>query len=186
MPRGNPRSSGYERNDNDWYIEPTSAVFALLYKEEFTGGIHDPSCGSGNIPICCNAYGYNATGADIVDRGYGEVQDFLLDIGRYDNIISNPPFDIATEFTLRALDSLTCDSGKVCILQRLAWLEGRRRYDILFGPGHLHKLYTFSNRISMPPGGKDIPAKGGSIAFAWFVFGREGRPSYEGSWVTAE
>lgn len=165
--KGNARSSGYERAAHEWYCEPPRAVLALLDVERFIGPIHDPACGGGNIPTVAKERGYEATGADIEDRGYGEVRDFLSDRGLYANVICNPPFKLATQFTLRSLEQ---SSGKVAILQRLAWLEGRARFDHLFLPGYLHRIWAFSSRISMPPGGLDVPAQNGSVAYAWFVF----------------
>ena len=86
----------------------------------------------------------------------------------YTNIVTNPPFGVATEFLLRALPLAT---DKVCILQRLAWLEGKARRTI-FESTPLARVWVFSSRISMPPGGSDQPARGGSVAFAWYVWQR--------------
>lgn len=169
--KGNARSSGYVRNTNDYYVEPPHAVSALLRTEGFSGAIHDPACGGGNIPRTAAAAGFTSTGADLVDRGFGEVRDFLQDAGRYENVVTNPPFDLAVAFTLKALELA---SGKVAVLQRLSWLEGAARHDSLFQPGYLRRVWVFSKRISMPPGGVDVPAKGGAVAFAWFVFERGG------------
>lgn len=181
--KGNARSSGYEILSENWYVEPAAAVEALLRVEPFFGSIHDPACGGGNIPRVCRAAGYDATGADLVDRGGGEVRNFLTDTREYDNIVSNPPFSIATEFTLNALRA--APKGKVCILQRLAWLEGRARHGALFAPGYLHRVWAFSDRISMPPGGQGIQAKGGAVAFAWFVFRRVHAPLPTLGWIVA-
>lgn len=178
--RGNSRNSGYQRNANDYYVEPACSVHALFDAEEFVGSIHDPACGGGNIPRIAIERGYEASGSDVVDRGYGERRDFLADGSRYTNIVTNPPFNLATAFTLHAL---RFSSGKVAILQRLSWLEGQARHDALFKPGHLSRVYVFSKRISMPPGGTDIPAKGGSVAFAWFVFDLQNRGSPTLGWL---
>lgn len=168
---GNARSSGYERNANDWYTEPPRAVMALFSAERFEGSIHDPACGGGNIPRVAAECGYPSTGSDLVDRGFGPVQDFLTDGRGYDNIVSNPPFNLAVNFTLHALMHA---KGKVAILQRLSWLEGSARHNRLFRPGYLRRILVFSGRISMPPGGADVPAKNGSVAYAWYVFERGG------------
>lgn len=169
--KGNPRGSGYERADNEWYVEQPSAVRALLSHETFRGPVHDPACGGGNIPRTLREAGYyTATGADIVDRGFGEVRDFMTDQRSYANIVTNPPFKLAVDFAERAIASLDNDAGKVCIIQRLAWLEGNARYQRLFEGGLLHRVWVFRSRISMPPGGVDVPAKNGSVAYAWFVF----------------
>lgn len=169
---GNARSSGYEQQAQNWYKEPRRAVNALLDAELFSGVIYDPACGSGNISNACKDYGLPFVGSDIVDRGWPTtiVQDFLAPLSfvpAFDNIICNPPFDLAVEFTLRALE-LTL--GKVAILQRTSWLEGERRYQKLFRLNHLSRVWQFRSRISMPPGDSDVEAKGGSVSFAWYVF----------------
>ena len=60
-------------------------------------------------------------------------------------------------------------SGKVAVLARLALLEGIKRRE-LFRSTPLARVWVSSRRVSMPPGGSDIEAKGGSIAYAWFVW----------------
>ncbi len=178
--KGNARGSGYARNADDYYCEPRVAVDALLDVEEFADSTTwDPACGSGNIPRAFRARGYGINGTDLVDRGGCDwTMDFLAEHPAdylYSNIVTNPPFNLATEFLLRALP-LTTD--KVCILQRLAWLEGKARRQV-FESTPLARVWVFSSRISMPPGGSNQPAKGGSVAFAWYVWkhGHQGPPT---------
>ena len=178
--KGNARGSGYARNAHDWYVEPKWSIDALLDVETFSGFTHDPACGGGNIPEAFRSRGLLAGGSDIVDRGYGEQKDFLSPLWLHlespiANIVCNPPFNLATEFLLKSLQIAT---GKVCILQRLAWLEGRARREI-FENTPLARVLVFSRRVSMPPGGSEQPAKGGSVAFAWFVWqqGYRGPPT---------
>jgi hypothetical protein len=180
--RGNPRSSGYERAPSDWYVEPRHAIDALLDAETFTGTVWDPACGSGNIPAACRARGINAIGTDIVDRiGDGGPVDFLTTQSfAAEHIITNPPFNLGEQFVLHGLDLVT---GKVCILQRTAWLEGERRYQSVFRHGRLANVWQFRSRISMPPGDSSTPAKGGAVAFAWFVFSRGHSGPWSGGWL---
>jgi hypothetical protein len=125
--------------------------------------------------------GLRATGSDLVYRGYGiGGVAFLATDESFDNIVTNPPFNLAMEFALHALRHTW---GKVCILQKTSWLEGERRYQALFSKGHLARVWQFRKRISMPPGGKDIPAKNGSTSFAWFVFMRSHSGPWEGGWL---
>src|SRR3954468_499369 len=159
---GNHRSSGYARVEADWHIEPRSSIDALLNVEEFTF-IHDPACGSGNIPKACKERGIRATGSDIADRGYGSLKDFLQDTDTFTDIVTNPPFALAEAFTLHAIPRTIL---KVAILQRTTWLEGEKRYQSLFRHEWLSKVWQFRSRISMPPGGSDIKPTNGSIAYA--------------------
>jgi hypothetical protein len=174
MIQGHPRASGYGRVAGDYYCEPRWAVDALLKAERFNGLIWDPACGMGNIMLACREYGLDAFGSDIVQRGGADdLLDFLTSERTADNVITNPPFRLAQEFALHAMRRVT---GKVVILRALTWLEGVRRRRELFAFGHLAQVWVLSPRVSMPPGGSAIEAKGGSKAFAWFVF----RPDFFG------
>ncbi|MCP1216767.1 hypothetical protein NKW53_11895 [Acetobacter orientalis] len=165
------KSSGYERHADDWYIEPKWCIEALLaHEKQFQGTVLDPCCGSGNIVQTLCQHDINAVGADLRDRANGTYSimgyaQSLIDV-RPTSVISNPPYGVAEDFVESSLH-LTKD--RVCVLLRLAFLEGQRRKD-WFKKLPLARVWVSSKRISMPPGGTDIPAKGGSVAFAWFVF----------------
>jgi hypothetical protein len=174
------RASGYARAANDFYTEPSWIVEALLGVEEFPGVTHDPACGIGTIPKAFHAKGLECGGSDIVDRGFGAVEDFFSAYLGFDNIVSNPPFSETERFVHHALHR---SRRKVVILARLAFLEGVKRRDGFFRTAPLARVWVSSRRVSMPPGGTDIPARGGSIPFAWFVFrhGFYGEPTI--GWV---
>ena len=165
------RASGYERNADDWYVEPAWAVDALLAVEEkFGGTVIDPCCGGGNIPNRLKIAGCDALSSDIVDRNgaadlLGSFEIILPEIP-HESVISNPPYNLAREFIDCALKHTT---DRVCVLLRLAFLEGMKRRE-WFGTVPLARVWVSSRRMSMPPGGSDVPAKGGAIAYAWFVF----------------
>lgn len=170
------RDSGYDRVANDWYVEDRRIVDALLDVESFTGQSWDPSCGGGNIPMAMRARGLSCWGSDIADRGFGTMGlDFFQAPDTADNIITNPPYGVIEPYIRRAL-SLT--THKVCILARLALLEGMKR-QALFRETPLARVHVSSRRVSMPPGGTDIKAAGGTIAYAWFVWehGHVGKPT---------
>jgi hypothetical protein len=170
--KGNPRGSGYAYAEYSWYCEPRRAIDALLDVEKFDGSVWDPACGGGNIPRACRDRGIEAIGTDIVQRGGADaVADFLRDTPlSMDHIITNPPFELAVEFTLHAL---SLARHKVAIVQRTSWLEGRKRHRQLFSGGRLARMWQFSSRISMPPGGVNVAAKNGSVSYAWFVFSND-------------
>jgi len=93
-----------------------------------------------------------------------------------DNIVTNPPYTLVESFISHAL---LVARGKVAILARLALLEGIKR-KALFKRQPPTRVWVSSRRMSMPPGGReDIEAKGGSIAYAWFVWekGHGGPPT---------
>lgn len=169
------KASGYDRVADDWYLESADTVRALFAAEQFPRHvhIHDPCCGGGNVPRVAIALGYSATGADIADRGYGDVVNFLDDFRPQEVIVSNPPYGIIEPFIRHAVTI----SPLVCVVARLAFLEGRSRARDFWPVMPIARVWVSGPRLSMPPGGTVIVAKGGSIAYAWFVFAR----GYQGS-----
>jgi hypothetical protein len=170
--------SSYERSANDWYVEPTWAVDALIEAEKFVGTVFDPACGRGTIPMTFTAHGIAAGGSDICDRGFGQTRDFLDATYRPDvyEVVSNPPFNLAEQFIAKALD---LGAVKVAMLLRLSFLEGKKR-KAMFKSTPLARVRVFSSRVSMPPGHLlgSIKAANGTTAFAWFVWehGYTGKP----------
>lgn len=164
------RSAPREREANDWYVEPSWAVLGLLDVQRFSGLTLDPACGGGNIVDVLAGRDMDAVGSDLVNRvGRFSVANFLEQravVDVVDNIITNPPFDLAEAFLRKAL---TVARHKVAFLLRLSWLEGRARRWV-YDTTPLAAVHPFASRVSMPPGGSEIPAKGGAVAFAWFVW----------------
>jgi len=167
------RASGYERHADDWYVEPAWAVDALIAAERrFAGPIIDPCCGRGTIVERLHASRSGpAFGSDRVDRASGRypARDYESAFGLTEgwaSVISNPPYGVAREFIDCALANTT---DRVCVLLRLAFLEGIKRRE-WFKSVPLARVWVSSKRMSMPPGASDVPAKGGAIAYAWFVF----------------
>lgn len=160
------RASGYDRVASDYYTEPRWAIDALLDVETFTGMSWDPSCGGGNIPKAMIARDLPCIGSDIVNRGYGETCSFFDQAVGAHNIISNPPYGVIEDYLSHALKLA---DRKVVLLARLAFLEGQKR-KAMFARTPLARVWVSSRRMSMPPGGTDIKATGGTIAYGWFVW----------------
>lgn len=174
--KGNPRGSGYKRNDHDWYVEPPWAVHDFLAAESFQGAIWDPACGRGTIPIVARRFGHHAIGTDLVDRGSrGGVLDFFTATSSpANNIVCNPPFRDAERWIRHALRLTT---GKVAIFCRLALLETPGRAE-LFRATPLARVWVCSRRVPCPPG-QDAPPidnwprnaiTGAFTPYAWFVW----------------
>jgi hypothetical protein len=151
----------------DFYRTPEEAVIALLNVESFDGIVWEPACGDGAISSVLKDYGVDVISSDIHDYGYGPVVDFLTTNETVDHIVTNPPFFIAQKFVERALASTT---GKVAMLLKLAFLEGKKR-KAFFEQNPPKKVWVFSNRITMHREGNEEAYKnGGMIAFAWFIW----------------
>jgi hypothetical protein len=160
----------------DLYETPPVATEALLRVERLPHWIWEPAAGRGAIVKVLRDHGHATIASDIVDYGFPLhfVQDFLTTtkapVG-CDSIITNPPYQIAGEFTRHALDLVP----KVYLLLRLAFLESTRRTEILEKRG-LARVHVFRNRLPMMHrDGWNCPRASSAVAFGWFVWDRSHR-----------
>lgn len=185
-PRAKPKrrkAHVWDRQTEDWYVDPPWCSARLFEVEDFTGGtVYDPACGLRTILKSAEDRGIETFGSDLVVRSPGVSQlDFLGDeapgrFGRHTYIVSNPPYRHAQAFAERAL---TQAIRKVAFLLPTQWLQGDDRSRWLEGTP-LRSVYFLTPRPSMPPGhvlmagGK---AGGGTSDYAWFVWlqGFDGR-----------
>lgn len=162
---------GGRRAKDDFYPTPLRAIEALLSAEKFMGAIWEPACGDGAIVRPLAERGYEVVSTDLIDRGLGGGIDFLIEWKpRAPNIVTNPPFKLAVPFVRQ---SLALTTGKVAMLLKLAFLEGRERSE-LFRASPLARVLVFSQRLKFVAGGelgKGVAVDGsGMMAFAWFVW----------------
>jgi hypothetical protein len=169
-----------KRDPYEFYRTPQEAILPFLSREQFGRTVWEPCCGDGAISEVLTAAGYQVYSSDLIDRGYGEVADFLTESThrRVDSIVTNPPFSLAERFVRKAL---RCSTFKVAMFLRLPFLESARRYS-LFQETPLKMVYVFSNRLSLYPGDQ-ANRGGGTMAFAWFVWehGYVGNPQID--WI---
>lgn len=175
----NNRRVAYDRAEDEWYCEPDWAA-DLLFRSgmlQESLPVWDPAAGRGAIVRAAQRAGHHAYGTDLVQRG-GAVGtlDFFRDAPRVPGpgrliIASNPPFNVALEWAIRALQ---LDLGPVALIVQLRFLAGLTR-------AHLYEEFppafeaVFSDRPSMPPGSKlgelgDAAFSGGTIDFACVVW----------------
>lgn len=162
------REAGSLRRD-DFHETPEIATRALLGVEKFAGPIWEPACGHGAISSVLDSAGYEVISTDLVQRRYGSGRiDFLMEYKPLaPNIVTNPPFKLAAEFARHAVRLTT---GKVALLCRLSWLEGRER-GRMFQQLPLARVLVFSGRLPMMHRVGFIGDRSNSaIAHAWFVF----------------
>lgn len=92
----------------------------------------DPACGEGHMAVALGEYFDLTAASDIFDYGFGEVADFLHDDHvppKVDWIVTNPPFNLALPFILKALRHAR---RGVAMLVRMQFIEGEERFDELF------------------------------------------------------
>ena len=66
-----------DRADKDFYATSPEAIDALKKKVDLPHFILEPSCGQGHLSERLKELGHEVWSYDIVDRGYGEVQNFF-------------------------------------------------------------------------------------------------------------
>ena len=176
---GNPERG---RVENDFYATHPDSVKALLAREEIIYPAIEPACGEGHISKLLDSY--KTKSFDLIDRGFGNPNtDFLtIDfVGEYATVITNPPFNLFTEFLEKALKIAT---HKVILFGKLQALEGQKRASFI-EKTPLRTVYVFKKRQQPLRDGKETDDNGkklsSTMAFAWFVWekGYEGKPQIE-------
>ena len=74
---GASNHSENEREENDFYATDAIAIDKLLSKVDLPRVILEPCCGMGHLSERLKKFGQEVFSYDIVDRGYGEVQNFF-------------------------------------------------------------------------------------------------------------
>ena len=125
---GASNHTDHDRQSEDYYATEPAATDWLCKLEKFSSPILEPSCGEGHISRQLIAHGYEVVSRDLVDRGYGEVADFLFfNDEKWDgDIITNPPYALAQEFVEKALQMVS-DGHKVAMFLKLTFLAGKSR-----------------------------------------------------------
>ena len=162
------KSHVWARSDDDWYVEPEWVSERLFQAEPFEGDVWDPCCGTGRIVQAACAAGHRSYGSDIARRApaYGVLDFFRLKTPR-DNVVCNPPFDIARQFAEHAV---RLARGKVAIVFPTARLNAARWLQDM----PLRRVWLLTPRPSMPPGSVIMAGEkpgGGKMDFCWLVFG---------------
>ena len=151
-----------------------------MNRQKFEGEIWECACGNGAMSKVMIKNGYNVYSSDLIDRGYGETGiDFLKSDKKFDNIITNPPFNLGTEFTIQALKLAR---KKVVMLSKLSYLEGIRRRELIFNQNKLERVLVFSRRVPFKKESTQTKAAG-LMAFGWFIYdvNYNGKPTID--WI---
>ena len=97
------------------------------------------------------------------------ISDFLSDdsLGKYDLIVTNPPYCLAEEYVRKCLTHLE-PYGQLVLLLRLGFLESQGRWHGLWSnvANRPTQLFVLSKRPSFTGQGTD------ATAYAWFVWDR--------------
>jgi hypothetical protein len=172
----------------DFFPTPPWATRALFHhvlpalEIETMGLVWEPACGEGHMASVIAEFAEVVAASDVFNYGYGTApHDFLYDdpLATPSWIISNPPFSIACEFTLRALE-LAADG--VAMLVRTQWIEGVGRYEKLFRNRPPTVYAPFVERVPMIKGRWD-PDASTATSYAWFVWRKPCSGSSRIRWI---
>lgn len=90
-----------EREENDYYATNPQAVHLFLNalkrdKVTLVPNVWECACGEGHMAEVFKEFGHSVKATDLIDRGYGAVQDFLKIENTFKgDIFTNPPFKLA-------------------------------------------------------------------------------------------
>lgn len=185
---GASNHSNEERDPNDYYATDPKALELLLdeYGDEIDllDRIWEPAAGGGHLAEVLRKRGHYVYASDVVDHGYE--YDRLVDFFKVSartlcDIVTNPPYKLATEFIEHALD-LVLPGGKVLMFLRLLFLEGQKRKE-LFEKHPPKTIYVSSSRLQCGKGGVFKKRAGETaLAHAWFLWEKGFQGTTELKW----
>lgn len=158
------------REENDYYATEPIAGKLLLEVEPDLNNIWECACGEGHLAKVFDKAGKLGKATDLINRGYGSAENFLLNTEPYHNgdIVTNPPYKYAQEFVEHALNKIDEDR-KVCMFLKVLFLETQSRRK-LFDKEPPKTIYVSSSRINCAKNGDFKTYNSSAIAYAWFVW----------------
>lgn len=171
-----------QRQTEDFYATDPYVInksIPFFNKIHLSNNLWECSCGNGSLSKRLKEFEYNVYSSDIIDRGYGEVADFLLSTTTNNkDIITNPPFKLAYQFVKHAYDIME-NGQKALFFLKIQFLETEKRAELFHECG-LKYVGVMSNRICCAMNGEfdkyfnqdkiTGAYKGGTQMYAWYVF----------------
>jgi hypothetical protein len=171
------------KNSPDYFPTPPWATRALIEyildnQQELSKKVClEPACGAGHMARVIKEYFGTVMCSDAFNYGYGPVRDFIthpFETNSVDWVITNPPFRLSEEFTIRALK--VAREG-VAILARTVFIESVGRYRNLFERMPPTKFAQFTERVPMVKGRLDRNAST-ATGYAWLVWEKKTKPAH--------
>jgi hypothetical protein len=164
----------------DFFPTPSWATYALIDNEKFSGDIWECACGNGAMSKVLEKTTSSVASSDLYNRGFGESgHDFVTTERKFDNIITNPPYNSAEGFVHSGLKNA---KNKFALLLRLAFLEGANRQRTIFSQHPPSRVWIFSERITFYPHGA-VQKGTGTTAYAWFIWDKDAPNATELKWL---
>lgn len=128
----------------------------------------EPACGRGHMAAVMTEYFGRVTASDLAFYGYAPPRDFLSYGAdeQFDWIITNPPFRLAEDFALHALERARVG---VALLVRTVFIESVGRLERVFSRFPPTYVAQFAERVPMVKGRLDKKAST-ATGYAWIVW----------------
>ena len=171
---GATNHSESEREANDFYATDPAVIDQLIAKYEIPVKVWECACGTGNLSERLKELGHEVVSTDLIDRGYGEVQNFFEVMQMPEDcncILTNPPYKYATEFVQHALNLLPV-GGQAIFFLKTTFLETERRYKDIFKNTPPQLVYQFIRRAMCAKNGDFVEARkmGSAVSYAFFIW----------------
>jgi hypothetical protein len=158
------RDSGYERKERDLYETPEWVTHALLpHLPHYIKHVWEPAAGGGKMVNALRGAGYEVRASDI---SAGEDFLKLIVAPTVDAIITNPPYETATSFIVKAVRLLP--DGLVAMLLRTDFDHASSRSQLFAFCPIFSKKVVLTKRIRWFEDSKGSP----SFNHAWFIWDR--------------
>ena len=165
------RDNGNLREENDFYATPPEVTTLFLdsfLKNHNLERVLEPACGKGDISKVLEDYLFEVESSDLIDRGFGEVSNFLERTAPFNgSIITNPPFKYGKQFVKKAL-SLIPDGEYAIFLVRFQFLETVARKELF--EKDIHSIWLHSKRIGCAINGDFSVKLPTGLTYSWVVF----------------
>jgi|SRR3990167_1987374 len=161
-------NSNHERESNDFYATSPIALEKLLEYELFNN-VWECACGMGHLSDVLVNKNILGKESDLIDRGRGEIIDFLAcDIRWQGDIITNPPYRLATQFVYKAIEIVGKDR-RVAMIFPQRYLSSKVRYKLftMFPP---QIIYAFSGRVGCALNGNFNAHSNSAVDYLWIIW----------------
>jgi hypothetical protein len=157
------RDSGYERKERDLYETPEWVTEALLpHVRGDIVKVWEPAAGSGKMARVLEV-DHDVYSSDI-QSGYDFLARPVIDF-KIDAIITNPPYEFAYDFIVRAIH-MVMPGGLVAMLLRTDFDHAKSRANLFAECPHFSKKVVLTKRIRWFEDSKGSP----SFNHAWFIW----------------
>lgn len=162
------RESGYARKDRDLYETPewVTEVVAQYLGPTGDGVVWEPACGSGKMQRVLQQY-YDVVGSDIY-LGCDFLKSGMVSGAR--RIVTNPPYESATDFCEHALRLTEPVGGLVAMLLRTDFDHAKSRTHLFRDCPAFAKKVVLMKRIAWFVEANGKPKASPSFNHAWYIW----------------